>query len=65
MVGKRIAKYLDDHGIKRTFVAEKVGIENSRLSVLLNKDRAIDCVTYYRICQVLNVPYEQFIEGED
>jgi transcriptional regulator with XRE-family HTH domain len=63
MVGKRIAEYLDSHGIKRTFVAEKAGVERARFSNMLNKDQTIDCTTYYRICKVLDVPYETFIEG--
>ena len=64
MVGERIKQYLTDNGIKQTFVAEKVGITQPQMSEICNKGRSIDCLLYYRICKVLNVPFETFIEGE-
>lgn len=63
MVGARIKKYLEDHGIKQSFVAEKVGLSASQMSDICIKDRTIDCVEYYKICKVLNVPLEMFLEG--
>jgi len=65
MVGAKIDKYLEENGIKQGFVADKVGLTSSQMSDILNKGRRIDCVTYYKICKVLNVPYETFMEGED
>lgn len=62
MVGARIKQYLDDHGIKQGFVAEKVGLTPSQMSDICNKDRSIDCVVYYKICKVLLVPLETFLE---
>lgn len=62
MVGKRIDEYLTENGIKQSFVAEKVGIEPSRMSGICKKGRNIDCVLYYKICKVLNVPFETFME---
>lgn len=63
MVGKNIGQYLTENGIKQSFVAEKVGIPNSQMSDICTKDRSIDCVLYHRICKVLKVPYETFLEG--
>lgn len=65
MVGARIKKYLDEHGIKQSFVAEKVGLSASQMSDICIKDRGIDCIVYYKICKVLNVPLEQFLEEEN
>lgn len=65
MIGAKIDKYLEENGIKQGFVADKVGLTSSQMSDILNKGRRIDCVTYYKICKVLNVPYETFMEGED
>jgi transcriptional regulator with XRE-family HTH domain len=66
MVGKRIKDYLESNGIKQSFVAEKVGIPASQLSEICNKGRIIDCTIYYKICKVLNVPFETFLEeGEE
>lgn len=64
MVGKRIREYLLNNGIKQGFVAEKVGITNAKMSEICNKGRSIECEVYYRICKVLNVPFETFMEGE-
>lgn len=64
MVGKRIKEYLIANGIKQSFIAEQVGITKSKMSDICNKDRIIDCVTYYKICKALNVPMETFITVE-
>lgn len=62
MVGSRIKEYLKSNGIKQSYVADEVGITDSLMSAICNKDRAIDCLVYYKICKLLNVPYEYFIE---
>ena len=62
MVGKKIKKYLKEHGIKQGYVAEMVGISSSRMSDICNRDRAIDCVLYQKICKALGVPLETFLE---
>ena len=65
MIGAKIKNYLNEKGIKQSFVAQKVGITPARMSEICNKqDRNIDCVLYYKICKVLNVPFETFMEGE-
>ena len=65
MVGERIKQYLNDNGIRMSFVTEKVGIPSSQFSDICNKGRKIDCVTYYKICKALNVPLEKFLEDEE
>lgn len=65
MVGKRIAEYLTNNGIKQSFVAEKAGITAQQMSDICTKGRIIDCLLYYRICKALNVPLETFLEGEE
>lgn len=62
MIGARIKEYLSDNGIKQGFVAEKVGITPSQMSDICNKNRSIDCITYYKICKVLDVPLDKFIK---
>lgn len=61
MVGARIKEYLNQNGIKQSYLAEKVGLSNSQISDICNHDRKIDCLEYYKICQALNVPFETFI----
>ena len=62
MVGAKIKEYLQEHGITQKFVAEKVGLTSSQMSDICAKGRNIDCVTYYKICRVLNVPLEEFLK---
>ncbi len=64
MVGAAIKDYLTQNGIKQAFVAEKVGLTPAQMSDLCNKGRSIDCVTYYKICKVLNLPLDTFLKGE-
>lgn len=63
MIGSAIKAYLEKNGIKQSFVAEKAGIDPSRMSAICNNGRSIDCVTYYKICKALNVPLGLFFEG--
>ena len=64
MVGKRIGQYLNENGIKQSFVAEKVGIAASQMSDICKKGRTVDCVLYYKICKALNVPLETFLKED-
>lgn len=62
MVGARIKKYLQEHGIKQSFLAEKTGLTDSIISDICINDRKIECVEYYTICKALDLPMEYFIE---
>ena len=62
MIGSKIKEYLTENGIKQGFVAEKVGLTPSQMSDICNRNKSIDCVTYYKICKALNVPLETFVE---
>lgn len=64
MVGARIKEYLRSHGIKQTFLGEKIGVNGVRMAQIIN-GKTINCVTYYKICKALDVPYEYFLSGED
>ena len=64
MLGARIKNYLDDNGIKQSFLAEKLGTFNSTMSDMLNGKRNITAIEYYQICKSLNVPMEKFVEEE-
>ena len=65
MVGSRIRNYLDENGIKRTFLAQRVGMSDSALSDALNEKRKIYAEEYYLICKALNVPMSKFVETEE
>lgn len=60
MIGSKIKSYLQERGIKQTFLAEKTGMTNSIISDICNNDRKVECVEYYKICKALNLPLEYF-----
>lgn len=63
MVGERIKGYLISHGIKMSFVARTIGVSSVRMAQIL-RAKNIDCVTYYKICKALEMPFETFLEEE-
>lgn len=64
MLGARIKKYLDDKGIKQSFLARKIGTYDSTMSDILSGKRNITAEEYYLICKALDVPMEKFVEEE-
>ncbi len=62
MVGENIKNYLNEKGIKQTFLAQKTGLTDSVVSDICINGRKVECTEYYRICKALDVPYETFID---
>lgn len=60
MYGEKIKAYLDEKGIKYTFVANEAGIPLNTLSAMLNCKRKISVEEYFTICIVLNVDANYF-----
>lgn len=60
MKGSDIKKYLDENGIKQTFISERTGIPLPILNAMLNDKRKIEANEYMLICDAINVPLEQF-----
>ena len=60
MIGKCIKTYLDENGIKQTFLADKAGLTNDVVSNICKGTRRVTCFEYYKICKALNVPFEYF-----
>ncbi len=60
MKGSDIKKYLEENGIKQTFVSKKAGIPAPILNMILNDNRKIEANEYMRICDAIEVPLEQF-----
>lgn len=63
IISARIKSFLSDHGIKQTFLVDKLGCTASTISDILNGRRGISVVMYAQICLALGVPYEYFIDG--
>lgn len=62
MVGQRIKAYLNENGIKQSFLSEKTNIPSPVLSAKLSGTRKIEVMEYYRICRALNVDMLTFID---
>ncbi len=55
MLGELIKNYLDENGIKYSFVAEEAGIPKNVFSSILNGKRKIVAEEYFTICFILKL----------
>lgn len=62
MLGEKIKNYLNENGIKQTFLAEKTGFSNSMISDICLGNRKVEASELYKICKALNVPLDYFFE---
>ena len=53
MIGLKVKKYLDENGIKYSYLSEKAGIPINMLSPTLNGKRKMSVEEYFRICEQL------------
>lgn len=60
MVGLRVKKYLDEKGIKYSYLSEKTGIPMNMLSPTLNGKRKMSAEEYFTICKALGVSEDTF-----
>lgn len=59
-LGIKIKRHMDSRGIKQRYVAKKAGIEEPKLSAILNGKRKIQAEEYFSICNALKIPLETF-----
>ena len=55
MITANIKAYLENNGIKQSFLSEKTGIPTTTLNATLNGNRKIQIEEYFSICEALNV----------
>lgn len=60
MLGLKIRDYMDNKGIKQTFLAEKTGLSLQAINTILNGSRKIEANEYYEICKALDKPLDFF-----
>lgn len=65
MLGMKIKKFLNQNGIRLSFVAEKIGVSANVFSGMLNGKRKITAEEYFLICRTLEVDLEYFINQEE
>lgn len=64
MVKKRIAKYLEECGIKQTFISRATGMTQQSVSTMLRGDRNLEIEEYVKICDALHLPYDFFMKSD-
>ena len=62
MLGALIKNYLDERGIKYSFVANEAGISNNVFSAMLSGKRKIVAEEFIRICFVMDIDTSYFAE---
>lgn len=60
MVGLKIKEYLDENGIKYSYLSERAGMPMNILSPTLNGKRKMSAEEYFMICEILGLPAETF-----
>lgn len=61
----KIKKYLVEHGIKQTFLKDKLGMTASACNAMLNGKRGMSVEEYFKICDALNVPLDYFKDEKE
>ena len=62
---QKISKYIVDNGIKQKFIADKTGIPENVLSMMLNGKRRIEADEFIEIIIALNVDANFFINSKE
>ena len=65
LIGIKVKQYLDENGIKYSFLSEKIGIPMNVLSPLLNGKRKMRVEEYFLICNALELPVDTFEPEEE
>lgn len=65
LIGIKVKQYLDENGIKYSFLSEKIGIPMNVLSPLLNGKRKMSVEEYFLICNALELPVDTFEPEEE
>lgn len=60
-VNKKLKKYLEENGIKQSFLEEKTGISQEKISNMMTGKRKITADELSKICQALKVSADLFL----
>lgn len=61
---EKLRNYIESHGIKKSFVAEKAKINRTSLSMILNGKQKCTADQYIAICKVIEKRPEDFVKEE-
>lgn len=65
VLNQKIKTFMEERGIKQSFLKEHLGMTASTVNALLNGNRGISAEEYFKICDTLKVPLDYFKEGGD
>jgi transcriptional regulator with XRE-family HTH domain len=65
MLGTKIKQYLDDNGLKYSYIADKAEIPITIFSAMLNEKRKISAEEYFCICKAMNVSATKFATDKE
>ena len=65
MIAQRIAKYVEEKGIKQKAIAAAIGISPQAMSETLAGRRTLSADEYRDICLFLEVPFSKFLDEGD
>lgn len=54
--------YIEDAGMKQKSIAEKTGLDESKLCLILQGKRKLEAGEYANICKILKVPMSKFVK---
>lgn len=57
-----IKLFIEEAGIKQKSVAEKAGLDEAKLCMVLQGKRKLEAGEYANICKALKVPMTQFVK---
>lgn len=61
-IGKEIKRYLEDRGIKQTFLADQINLHPGSLNRTLQGKRSLKADEFIAICTVLNKTPDYFTD---
>lgn len=61
-VVRKLREYIKAKQIQLATLADKMGVQESFLSNILEKRQDMDAIVYCCICKALNVPLKTFVE---
>ena len=65
MLNQKIKRFMEERGIKQSFLKERLGMTASSVNALLNGNRGRSAEEYFKMCDALNVPLDYFRKGGD
>ena len=64
-VYEKISKYIENHGIKQTYISDKTGIPNNKLSAILNGKRKFEVEEFILILGALNIDANTIVNSNE